>query len=117
MKTWCVLAFSLATIAASAQQHEHPAAPLERLGTVTFTNSCNAAAQRLFGYSASEALQCATRIGGELMGLPVGTVKEGQLADLLVVDGNPLKDLGLFQDGGPNLSVIMKAGKFHKNTL
>jgi|KBSSwiStaDraftv2_1062776.scaffolds.fasta_scaffold29166_2 hypothetical protein len=46
MKKWCVpLAFSLATIAASAQQHEHPAAPLEKLGTVTFTNSCNAAAQ------------------------------------------------------------------------
>jgi len=48
MKKWCVLAFSLATIAASAQQHEHAAAPLERLGTVTFTNSCNAAAQAPF---------------------------------------------------------------------
>jgi hypothetical protein len=48
MKKWCVLAFSLATIAASAQQHEHAAAPLEKLGTVTFTNSCNAAAQAPF---------------------------------------------------------------------
>jgi len=48
MKKWCVLAFSLATIAVSAQQHEHPAAPLEKLGTVTFTNSCNAAAQAPF---------------------------------------------------------------------
>jgi hypothetical protein len=47
-KWWCVLAFSLATIAASAQQHEHAAAPLERLGTVSFTNSCNAAAQAPF---------------------------------------------------------------------
>ena len=37
--------------------------------------------------------------------------------DLLVVDGDPLKDLGLFKDGGPSLSVIMKAGRFHKNTL
>ena len=41
----------------------------------------------------------------------------GAHADLLVVDGNPLKDLGLFQDGGPNLPAIMKAGQFHKNTL
>jgi tetratricopeptide (TPR) repeat protein len=48
MKKWYVLAFSLATIAASAQQHEHAAAPLEKLGTVTFTNSCNAAAQAPF---------------------------------------------------------------------
>ncbi len=36
---------------------------------------------------------------------------------MILVDGDPLKDLGLFQDGGPNLLVIMKAGKFHKNTL
>ena len=48
MKKWCVLAVSLATIAASAQQHEHAAVPLEKLGTVTFTNSCNAAAQAPF---------------------------------------------------------------------
>jgi hypothetical protein len=48
MKKWWVLAFSLATIAASAQQHEHAAAPLEKLGTVAFTNSCNAAAQAPF---------------------------------------------------------------------
>ena len=48
MKKWCgVLAFSLATITGSAQQHEHPVA-LEKLGTVTFPNSCNAAAQAPF---------------------------------------------------------------------
>ena len=45
MKTWCVIAFSLATIAVSAQQHEHPAAALDKLGKVSFPNSCNAAAQ------------------------------------------------------------------------
>ena len=37
--------------------------------------------------------------------------------DLLVVDGDPLKDLGLFQDGGPHLAAILKAGKFHNNAL
>jgi hypothetical protein len=34
-----------------------------------------------------------------------------------VVDGDPLKDLGLFQDAGVHLPAIMKAGKFHKNEL
>jgi len=71
---------------------------------------------KIFGYSPSEALQCATRIGGELMGLPVGTVKEGQLADLLVVDGNPLQDVRVLQDAS-RLKVIMKGGVAHKNTL
>ena len=48
MKKWCgILAFSLAAIPVAAQQHEHPAA-LEKLGTVTFSNSCNAAAQAPF---------------------------------------------------------------------
>ena len=44
-------------------------------------------------------------------------IRPGAFADMILVDGDPLKDLGLFQDGGPNLSVIMKAGKFYKNTL
>jgi imidazolonepropionase-like amidohydrolase len=71
---------------------------------------------KLFGYSASEALQCATRVGGELMGLPLGTIKEGQLADLLVVDGNPLQDVRVLQDKA-NLKLIMKDGVAYKNTL
>ena len=56
-------------------------------------------------------------------GLPVlvamahAAIAPGAFADLLVVDGDPLKNLGLFKDGGPHLSAIMKAGKFHKNAL
>jgi len=34
-----------------------------------------------------------------------------------VVDGNPLTDLGLFQDQGAHLAAIMKEGRFHKNRL
>jgi len=71
---------------------------------------------KIFGYSPSEALQCATRIGGELMGLPLGTVKDGQIADLLVVDGNPLQDVRILQDAS-RLKLIMKAGVAHKNSL
>jgi imidazolonepropionase-like amidohydrolase len=68
---------------------------------------------KLFGYSPSEALQCATRIGGELMGLPLGRVAEGQLADLLLVDGDPLQDVRLLQDKD-RLKLIMKNGSVHK---
>src|SRR5258706_6258723 len=54
----------------------------------------------LLGYTPSEALQCGTRIGGEIMGLggELGQVKEGFLADLLLVDGDPLKDLAIMVD-------------------
>jgi len=47
----------------------------------------------------------------------LGELVPGAFADLLVVDGNPQKDIGLFEDGGPNLSVIMKGGRFYKNRL
>jgi imidazolonepropionase-like amidohydrolase len=69
---------------------------------------------KLFGYSASEALQCATRIGGELMGLPVGELKAGYLADLLLVDGDPLHDVRVLQHKA-RLKLIMKGGIAFKN--
>jgi imidazolonepropionase-like amidohydrolase len=70
----------------------------------------------LFDYPPSEALQCATRIGGELMGLELGVVREGCLADLLLVDGNPLDDVRVLQDKA-KLRLIMKDGTPWKNTL
>jgi imidazolonepropionase-like amidohydrolase len=70
----------------------------------------------LLGFSPSEALQCGTRIGGQVMGLgnELGEVKEGYLADLLLVDGDPLKDLDLVVHE-KNLHVIMKEGSLYKN--
>ena len=47
----------------------------------------------------------------------LGTIAPGAYADLIVVDGDPLKKLELVLDQGAHLPVIMKAGKFHKNTL
>jgi len=70
----------------------------------------------LFGYSASEALQCATRVGGELMGLPVGLLRADYLADLLVVEGDPLRDVRVLQDK-TRLKLIMKGGSTVKNLL
>jgi imidazolonepropionase-like amidohydrolase len=71
---------------------------------------------KLFGYSPSEALQCATRVGGEIMGLghELGLVKEGYLADLLLVDGDPLKDVGILEHA-EKLVVIMQDGRLYKD--
>ena len=66
-----------------------------------------------FGFAPVEALAAATSLGGELMGLEVGRVAEGWLADLLLVDGDPTADVALLQDAG-RLTAIMKGGVFHK---
>jgi len=67
----------------------------------------------LFGYSPTDALVAATRLGGQLMDLPVGEIKAGYLADLLLVKGNPVDDVRLLQNKD-NLLFIMKDGRFHK---
>ena len=73
---------------------------------------------KFFGYSPAEALRCATKIGGELMGHKgeLGVIKEGALADILLVDGNPLDNLSLLV-GPAHLAVIMKDGRFHRGAL
>jgi imidazolonepropionase-like amidohydrolase len=70
----------------------------------------------LLGFSPNEALQCGTRIGGQVMGMgnELGQVKEGYIADLLLVDGDPLKDLDLVVRE-KNLHVIMKEGSLYKD--
>lgn len=71
---------------------------------------------KYFGYSTNEALLCATKVGAELMGFAGegGEVKEGYLADLLLVDGNPLEDVSILQHR-ENLAMIMKDGKIYKD--
>ncbi len=66
-----------------------------------------------------EIIRSATLIGADVLRMPgkVGTLKAGAFADLIVVDGNPLKNLALLVDQGKHLSAIMKGGKFHKNRL
>jgi imidazolonepropionase-like amidohydrolase len=41
----------------------------------------------------------------------------GAHADLLVVDGDPYRDISLFQDGGRNLAAIMLGGRFVRNMV
>jgi imidazolonepropionase-like amidohydrolase len=47
----------------------------------------------------------------------LGVIEEGALADLLVIDGNPINDIMLIARPDKNLMVIMKDGKIYKDTL
>jgi imidazolonepropionase-like amidohydrolase len=69
----------------------------------------------LLGFSPMDAILSATKLGGEIMmaGNELGQVKPGYLADLLLVDGNPVANVKLLQDAN-KLLMIMKDGQFHK---
>ncbi len=73
-----------------------------------------------YGYTAAEALLCGTRNGGAAMTMgrneKLGEVKEGYLADLLLVDGHPDSDVSIVLNAD-RLVVIMKDGQLHKNTV
>lgn len=72
-----------------------------------------------FGFTPLEAIRSATEFGGQLMGLglgpghELGLVREGFLADLLLVDGDPAQQIEILQDRD-RLLAIMKDGTFHK---
>ena len=67
------------------------------------------------GMSPMEAIVSATRYGGEIMGMgnELGLVREGYLADLLLVDGDPLANIRLLQDR-ERILAVMKDGRFHR---
>lgn len=77
-------------------------------------------------YTPAETLAMATSTNAELLNLSgprnpypgrLGVVEEGALADLLLVDGNPLDNIKLIEDPAKNFLVIMKDGKVYKNLL
>jgi imidazolonepropionase-like amidohydrolase len=77
-------------------------------------------------YTAPEILKMATATNGELLSLSglrspysgkLGVLEEGALADLLLVDGNPLENVQLIENPAKNFLVIMKDGTIYKNTL
>jgi imidazolonepropionase-like amidohydrolase len=77
-------------------------------------------------YTPAETLKMATGDNGELMALSgfinpypgkLGVVEEGALADLLLVDGDPIEDVKLVADPEKKFLVIMKDGKIYKNLI
>jgi imidazolonepropionase-like amidohydrolase len=70
---------------------------------------------KYLGMTPLEALVSCTRWGGQMMmkGNELGEIKEGYLADLLLVDGDPLSNIAILQDR-KRLLASMKDGVFHK---
>jgi imidazolonepropionase-like amidohydrolase len=68
--------------------------------------------------TAMQAIVAATSMGAQCMGLgsEVGVLRESMLADLLVVDGDPLQDVRILQDRS-RLRLVMKDGEGIKNLL
>ncbi len=82
--------------------------------------------ERLKWFTPVEILKQATSVNAQLLALSgkrnpypgkLGVIEEGALADLLIVDGNPMEDVKLLEDPDKNLVLIMKDGKVVKNTL
>ncbi len=99
-------------------------------GTDVLYSAENAAAQggqlskMVQWYTPAEALKMATADNAELLALSgprnpypgkLGVVEEGALADLLLVDGDPIADIKLVEDPAKNFLVIMKDGKIYKD--
>jgi imidazolonepropionase-like amidohydrolase len=82
---------------------------------------------RLRWFDSLTILRQATAVNGELLalsgprnpyaGASLGVLESGAWADLLIVDGNPLVDIGVLEDPEKNLRVIVKGGVVYKNTL
>ena len=71
----------------------------------------------ILGFSPAETLIAATRMGSHVMGMPdeIGIIRAGAYADLLLVGGDPLRDIRIMQDREA-LRMIMKDGRPHKLT-
>jgi imidazolonepropionase-like amidohydrolase len=74
----------------------------------------------------SEVLQLATSRNAELLGLSgprnpypgaLGVIEAGALADILVIDGNPLEDITLIAEPEKNMKLIMKDGRIYKDVM
>jgi imidazolonepropionase-like amidohydrolase len=77
-------------------------------------------------YTPAETLVMATGTNAQLLALSgkrnpypgrLGVVEEGALADLLLIDGDPIANITLITDPSKNLLVIMKDGRIHKNSI
>ena len=66
----------------------------------------------LGGYTGLEAISCCTRTGSEVMGLhdQIGTLEQGKCADLILVEGNPLRDIMVLAPKR-NIRLVMKEGQ------
>ena len=69
--------------------------------------------------SAQEVIQCATTTAAEVLNQvgQLGRIQEGALADILLVDGDPYRDLSCLLGQGEHIGLIMKGGVIEHNDL
>ena len=82
---------------------------------------------RLRWFDSLEILKQATSVNARLLALtgprnpyqegPLGVIREGAYADLLIVDGDPLADIRVLEDYAKNIRLIMKDGRIYKQAL
>lgn len=65
------------------------------------------------------AIKSATIVNAQMMGVDneIGSLKAGKIADMIVIDGNPLEDISILQNFKQSMVCIIKDGKFHKYRL
>jgi len=63
-----------------------------------------------FGMPAADALKAATSVAGRVLHMDIGMVKIGMLADLIAVDGDPVKDIAALR----RVQFVMKGGAIYK---
>ena len=65
-----------------------------------------------------EAIRHASEVNAEILNMTgeLGVIKENALADILIVDGNPIKDVGFLSNDAKFIPIIMKDGRLYKNT-
>jgi len=77
-------------------------------------------------FTPAEILRQATSLSGELLQLSgernpypgkIGVIEEGALADILLINGNPLENISILTKPEENLALIMKDGVIHKDTI
>ena len=66
-----------------------------------------------------DIIRSATTVGAQVVRMEgkLGTLQQGAFADMILINGDPLKDLGVLQNQGRDISLIMKGGHIYKNTL
>jgi imidazolonepropionase-like amidohydrolase len=85
----------------------------------TYVQQCREFTIRREVFSPVEILRQATSIGAEILmrSDTLGCIKPGACADLLVVDGDPLADIGLLAADGQKLRLILRGGQIVKSEL
>ncbi len=70
------------------------------------------------GFTPMEAIVATTKTASEVLGLEkkIGTLEKGKLADLVIIDGDPLENIGVLQHK-EKIMAIMKEGRFYKCEL